>query len=97
MTPDFPAPTEQALLSCRYIADARCIIPTSDPDLWGVFVGFSAERKLVGILTTEELLASFHTDWTAAVVRYNTPRPVRVPTVSTAALDDILADLTFDL
>ena len=99
--PELPGPNSQHLLSVKYVAPSRCIIPTTDPNLWGLFVGIGGERKCLGILTTEELLTSFHEDWTAAVTAYNKPEPVYVPaapipSVSQTDLDDILSDLTLD-
>ena len=91
------SPTEQSLTSTRYVASAVCVIPTSDPDLWGVFVGFHAARRLLGIMTTEEMLAHFRQSWLYEVENYNTNQAAElrvVPKVSSVELDDILADLS---
>jgi hypothetical protein len=97
MTLASPEPNEQHLLSVRYVAQSVCCIPTTDPDQWGVFIGGAASRKLVGIISSEEMVAYLRKHWadniaqhTARTLERNTP----AVKVSTAELDDILADLT---
>ena len=94
---DLPAPNEQALQSVKYVAQPVCCVPTTDPDQWGVFVGGQAKRELVGIMTTDQMLTHLRTGWQDRVVRHNAATQLRntpAVKVSTAELDDILADLT---
>lgn len=93
-----PEPLVQHLSSIRYVAPAVCIIPTTDPDLWGVFVGAQASRNFIGLMSTEEMLAHHRQSWLETVTQYNTGKAAElVPRdqISTLELDDIIADLDF--
>ncbi len=96
---ELPAPNSQALLSCCYVADPKCVIPTSDPNFWGLLSDEGGRRDLLGILTTEELLTALRDDWTASITQYNARKATeatQATPVSQEDLDDILSDLTLD-